>query len=107
MSEGIDNLKRIVKSIYLRPVRRVAIQAFGSRLYGAIRPYLKRLATFSRYLIGREGRCQRVKALRRKKGIMGSQSIFHPELNRSFTNPWFRNKIHQHSKILPANALTL
>lgn len=32
-------------------------------------PYLKRLATFSRYLNWREDRCQRVKALRWKKGV--------------------------------------
>lgn len=31
MSEGIENLKRIGKSIYFRPVRS-EIQAFGSRL---------------------------------------------------------------------------
>ena len=72
MFEGIENLKRIGKSIYLRTVRS-EIQAFGSRLYGAIRPYLKRLATFSRYLIGREGRCKRAKALHWKKRIMESQ----------------------------------
>lgn len=35
---------------------------------------------------------------------MESQSIFHPELNRSFTTQWFINQIHQHSKKLPATA---